>query len=312
MNNAQIQQIDSINRQCMNAYQINDMYVGVYSKGTTQKFHYGSSTQDSLYEIGSITKVFTGLLCAIDHTENKKSVYSTIENELYGGKTGTDVDSVKLVQLLTHTSGMPASVPPRIDTKNELLDHIKTLDLGRFPYNYSNIGIGIAGYITEAVNSTDYESLINDRINQPLKLQNTWVNVPQDKAHKNLTPYNNGIETDPIPQISWYAAGILKSSPQDMTKFMKKHLKCYTDEYTLPIKEAILFSQQQQVSKGVDKGIGLCWEIESSFMHKIGTTKGFSTVVAMDPTNQVGVVILTNEGKSKLLSYAKRIMDVVA
>ena len=174
--------------------------VGIIDPNGRTIISYGKANEDSsqppdgntLYELGSITKVFTSILLAdmvikgelkLDDPISKflpKSVKSPI-------RKGREIT---LLDLATQTSGLPRD-PDNLDSKdpaNPLADYTVeqmyafissytlTRDIGA-RYQYSNYGVGLLGHILCLAAGTDYETLVKQRICEPLKMNNTVITI---------------------------------------------------------------------------------------------------------------------------------------
>ena len=153
---------------------------------------------DTLFEIGSVTKTFTGLLLQdmIERGEMKlddpvaKYLPASVKMPTYNGK------EITLFHLATHTSGLP-KMPDNFDPRRAdnlaadytveklyafLSGYQLTCDPGA-KFEYSNLGIGLLGHVITLKAGTDYESLVVDRICRPLKMDSTRIMLtPELKA----------------------------------------------------------------------------------------------------------------------------------
>lgn len=156
---------------------------------------------DDLFEIGSVTKTFTGLLLAIADEKGEARLDDPVEKFLPEGirlRDSADLP-IRLVDLATQRSGLPrlaTNMQPK-DPKNpyadyteqDLLDFLKTFTATRArnaQYEYSNIGFGLLGYaLTRAAKAASFEDLLSARILQPLKL--TCTTSDPKRFHERLT-----------------------------------------------------------------------------------------------------------------------------
>ena len=158
---------------------------GKMDNGTDQEVN-----GDTLFEIGSVTKTFTGLLLQdmVERGQMKlddpvaKYLPTTVKMPTRNGK------EITLLQLATHTSGLPC-MPDYIDPKRaddqdadftveKLYAFLSGYQLTRDPgakWEYSNLGMGLLGHVIALKAGTDYESLVVERICRPLKMDSTRI-----------------------------------------------------------------------------------------------------------------------------------------
>jgi len=265
-----------------------------------------------LFEIGSISKVFTGLLLAQSVSDKKLSLSTTLRDLLGPDFTFADpnVAAITLEQLSTHTSGLPRLPPnigPHPDTspdpyaaydRSALHDflHVATLPgPAPHPSAYSNLAVGLLGDLLAAQNDTTWEQLVIDRIAKPLGMIDTFVTLDPE-TQKRLAPPFEGSK----PGTNWTfkalaGAGALRSSASDMIRFGKALL----NPDTTPFPEAIrlMLAPRANFSGETSKiGLGI---ILSRFLNEPawehdGGTGGYRTSFQVQPDSKTIRVILIN------------------
>ncbi|TDU81103.1 CubicO group peptidase (beta-lactamase class C family) [Prosthecobacter fusiformis] len=190
--------------------------------------------ENMLFEIGSITKVFTGLLLAQAVVEGKVTLDTPISELLDPAFTFADprIAAITLKQLSTHTSGLPrlpdnhgqgvVGDDPYAGYNEKLLyEFIASAKLkGKAPYpcNYSNVGVGLLGHLLGKVYAMSWEEAIVAKICTPLGLQHTRMTItslnlplatPYDGAKKNVSWHLNAVA----------GAGALRATAADLLKF---------------------------------------------------------------------------------------------
>ncbi|MCW1886807.1 serine hydrolase [Luteolibacter flavescens] len=189
-----------------------------------------------VFEIGSITKVFTGLLLA-DAVESKKVRLDTTLKELLGDEitfADPDVAAITLVQLSTHTSGLPrlpdnmaaseaiSEDPYKNYDREDTLQFLAKAELPHappFPAAYSNYAIGLLGELLAGVHGKSYADLLEEKITGPLGLKDTMIVPGEDQQARLAPPHDAG-----KPGHSWTfqamaAAGALRSTAADLVTF---------------------------------------------------------------------------------------------
>lgn len=308
--------------------------VGVIDERGRRVFAYGRAvddqaqppTGDTLFEIGSVTKVFTGLLLA-DMAERGLVKLDQPVNELLPDDIGPLLCGkrpMQLVDLATHTSGLPRLpanlVPsdmddPYADYKPELLYACLKEQAAPAPlqsltksisglfgavaakkerpqWEYSNLGVGLLGHLLERRAGRPYEELIVDRICQPLGMHHTRATL--DDAL--LAKLAKGHDADGKAVKNWslgclVGAGGLRSSADDMLRFVAVQLELVDS----PLKAAIAKTQEPQAKVNDRTEIGLNWMLmKPDLVIHDGMTGGYSSVVGFSRKQKLGVVVLAN------------------
>jgi CubicO group peptidase (beta-lactamase class C family) len=266
---------------------------------------------DTIFEIGSVSKVFTSLVLA-DMANRKevalddpaaKYVPEDVKMPERSGK------SITLLDLSTHSSGLPP-LPSNFNPKDplnpyadysvdDLYQFLSSYTLSRDPgseFEYSNLGGGLLGHLLAYRAGTDYESLIGTRITRPLGMPDTGITLSSSMKQRMATGHNAML----APVANWdlptlAGAGALRSSANDMLTFLEALLG-YKDSPLAPAMKAML-----EVRRPAGQTeIGLGWLIYSTDGREIawhnGGTGGFRSFVGYDPTERIGVVVLSNAG----------------
>jgi D-alanyl-D-alanine-carboxypeptidase/D-alanyl-D-alanine-endopeptidase len=266
---------------------------------------------DSFFEIGSITKVFTGILLADMVTRGEMKLDDPIS--LYLPKSvkvpTRNGKEITLVDLATHTSGlprMPTNFKPK-DPKNPFADYTEQQlyeflsnyalprDIGSL-YEYSNVGMGLLGHILALKAKTDYESLVLYRICKPLKMNDTRITLSAEQKSRLATGHN--INFQPVPNwdiASLAGAGALRSTVNDMLKFLAANMGLVKTDL-LPVLQKSHQIPKPAESKQTDVALG--WHINKRYGTEIiwhnGGTGGYRTFIGFAPAKRAAVVVLSN------------------
>lgn len=274
-------------------------------------------TASSRFEIGSLTKLFTGLLAAECVQSKACDLNASLPRFLPNQQFAKDLQKTQLVELLTHTSGLP-SLPSNFAPKNpedpyadyneaqlkDYLSHARVQNKGH--YSYSNIGFGLLGYLLlqstgPAHESTHLQGLMQKQVLAPLGMTATSFE-DLENLRLTVTPYANGAVVQPWHfQETTAGAGALRSSGEDMAKFLKAQMYPETLNNTA-LSKALIESQRilrntEQTKKNIAMAYG--WHRvnvlgQSIFTHS-GQTGGFSSFIGFDSDRQRGAVILSND-----------------
>jgi len=284
-----------------------------------------SPPKNALFEIGSISKVFTGLLLAIAVEEGHVRYQSTLKELTKIQFLDPKVGDITLLQLATHTSGLPrlpgdypfdALEDPYADYDRKSLDTwLADAELeGDAPYDasYSNLGFGLLGDLLARSQGKTWNELIREKIAAPLNLPDT-TQFPTEEQLTRLMPPRSGAK--PGHQWSFAAlagAGALYSTASDLIRFGEAFLEPDQSALAKPIREVITIHSK---AHGLGGPIGLGMMIHQlhgkpEFSHS-GGTGGYRTHLQILPEDALVRVILINnsEGAPAALLHAKEQPD---
>ena len=266
----------------------------------------------TLFEIGSITKVFTGILLAEMAERGEVRLEQPVAELLPGDVVvpSRNGRQIRLVDLSTHSSGLPRmpdnftpgdSRNPYVDyTVAKLYDFLRRHELRRdigVESEYSNVGVGLLGHALARRAGMSYEALVTARILEPLGMTSTKITLsPADVAR--LAPGHNarGQQVQNWDLAEAFAgAGALRSNVDDMLTFLAANL---TPPESSTLGRAIRSAQTAHFT-GVGRKGGLGWGLsllkrERNVLTHTGGTGGYLTFVAVDPERRLGVVVLSN------------------
>ena len=295
--------------------------VGLVDEKGTRVITYGKPSQDSkaaldgnsVFEIGSVTKVFTATLLADMVERGEVSLNDPISKYLPRTvKTPTrDGKEITLLDLATQTSGLPrlpTNFAPK-DPQNPYADYSvdqmyaflsgysMTRGIGE-KYEYSNFGVGLLGHILALRAGTDYETLVRKRITQPLGMSDTKIKLTPEMMARLATGHNPALMSVPnwdLPTLA--GAGALRSTVNDMLKFVAANLGLTKSPLLVAMQKA---HQSQRETGQPDLSIGLNWHILKKFDSEMiwhnGGTGGYRTFLGLMPSKKVAVVVMTNSG----------------
>jgi len=295
------------------------LVLAVINKNKVRKYSYGSvnkkvnqlpDAENTIFEIGSVTKTFNSLLLAEEVVAKRMKLNDPINRYLpdsipplnFGGKT------ITLQDLANHTSGFPrlpdnifnASVDPKDPYKHYIPDSLYSFLMRYHPsvipgttFAYSNYGAGVLGTILERTLKSSFEQLVLSRICVPLDMHHTSV-TPGDAVQNNFAQgYNEtGEATVPWDLASLKGSGAIRSTLNDMVKYVRAQI-----EMKGPLGKAMALSHQPTFV-GKEQNMGLGWRIsrngQHTYLHHSGGTGGFRSFVGFDPGRQVAIIILSN------------------
>lgn len=312
--------------------------VAVVNKGQVQYFNYGVAakdtqqavTEDTLFEIGSVSKTFTATLGGYAQATGKLKL-SDKASEHLSALTGTVFDRISLLQLATYTpGGLPLQFPDAADSAATMLNYYQTWKPTYAPgvqRLYSNPSIGLFGYLTAQSLGQPFNVAMQKTLLPKLGLKNTYVSVPTDQSGRYAQGYDK--QQKPIrvsPGALDSEAYGIKTSSQDLARYVIANMHPETLEQ--PLQKAIAATHTGYYTvNGMTQGLG--WESypypvslqalldgnstamamephkvnwlnpaqtqrDNVLFNKTGSTGGFGAYVAYVPSKDIGVVILAN------------------
>jgi len=275
----------------------------------------------TLFEIGSVTKVFTSLLLADGvvrgEWELDTPVVELLPDVAIPQRDGTPIT---LENLATHTSGLPGFPAPlswrgAVDvlragvdvlrgadpyrglTSEVLLERVSRMQLSRTPGtgqpDYSNTGVALLGLAMERASGTAYDDLLRTRVSRPLGLSDTLTrrqSAADQQARTALGCRKRGGSAAPWPLEGMQGAGALLSTMTDLLCFLSVQL----DPTGSVLEEPIRMTQQHQAVPHI--GLGWLRGAKDTLWHN-GGTGGFCSFVGLCPTEGMAVAVVTNQAR---------------
>jgi D-alanyl-D-alanine-carboxypeptidase/D-alanyl-D-alanine-endopeptidase len=303
--------------------------VGIVKDGKTEVHSYGEMHRgkgdkpdgDTIYEIGSMTKAFTGTLLADMVNRDLVKLDDPLQDFMPPGvklhlATG---QPIKLVDLASQTSGLPRMpdnfepkdpTNPYADyTSDRLFEFLGKHRLRRPPgeYEYSNLGMGLLGTVLAKKAGKSYEQLVVERICEPLKMNDTRIKLTDAQRKRLAPPYNAELGTEKNWDIDALAgAGALRSTTNDLLKLVAASLN---DNDKRPVVKAIHDAWKPHYGKPGQIGVGLGWHIAADGITRwhSGQTAGYTSAAFIVPPGHFGVVVLCNTASDVTTPLAEKI-----
>ncbi|MDN7425367.1 class C beta-lactamase [Burkholderia sp. AU45388] len=332
---------DTVTRQVaplMKQYAIPGMAIGIVADGKPYVFDYGVMskqtgkpvTGDTLFEIGSVSKTLTATLAADAQERGELSLADPVAQylpELQGRPFGV----VTLLQLGTHTpGGTPLQVPDSIRGDAGL---IRYLDAWRPAYapgthrKYSNVAIGMLGWLTAKAAHEDFATLMAQRLFPALGMTHTYIDVPDAR----MADYAQGYTKDGKPVrmtegMLWQPAYGVRTTAADLLRFVQANMgmiptaprlqraieRTHTGYFRAgPLTQDLIWEQYPYPVALPTLLAGNAPKMlfdavpasaiqpplapnPATWINKTGSTGGFSTYVAFVPAKRIGIVMLAN------------------
>jgi D-alanyl-D-alanine-carboxypeptidase/D-alanyl-D-alanine-endopeptidase len=291
--------------------------VGISDNGKHTFYKYGAVDERSIFEIGSVTKTFTGITLGELSARGALGLNDPLAR-YFPVLAGKDAGKITLLELSTHTSGLPRladnwmTVTP-FDIGNpyasynlaDLLTYLSSAQLPPPPSefdekNYSNVGVGTLGAaLTIADHVTDYSALVTREVTAPLGLQDTVVNLTDEQKARFVPGYTEAF----TPAEPWdfnilAGAGGLRSTVSDLLSYADANINPPDSD----LGRGMVLSHALQKEGTGQWAIGLNWMIQQNatngdpqIWHN-GGTGGYSSFVAFQAKAKRAVVYLSDSG----------------
>ncbi|RXH07480.1 serine hydrolase [Bradyrhizobium guangzhouense] len=266
---------------------------------------------DTVFEIGSITKVFTALLLTEMVTRGEVALNDPVAKYLPAGVAmpTRNGKQITFLDLASYTSGLPR-IPDGIPTSGGnpyaaytveqlyafLSNHTLRFDPGTH-YEYSNLGFGLLGHVLALRADASYEDLLVSRICLPLGLEDTRISLTSSMRDRLAQGHSSTLE----PTSNWdlpalAGAGALRSTANDLVKFVKATCLSGADA---PLRQAIdMLVQTRRLTNLPNTEVGLGCFIRrgnsDEIIYKDGETGGYASFAGFSTKLRSGAVVLSN------------------
>jgi CubicO group peptidase (beta-lactamase class C family) len=311
------QSLEELCKQRVDSEETPGIAVAIFEDGKSKFINYGNSnlstrepvTSKTLFEIGSITKTFTCSILAYFVLKNELGLKDPAQNHLPSSiqlpqKNGKSITLLHLACAHSGLQRMPGNfypadqANPYIDyTEKELTTFLNNCELKNEPgttYEYSNLGMGLLGFILTQAKSKPYSELVKGVILSPLGMNQTFISG-MTSSKLLATGYR---DANPMKAWTWNnqsvltGAGGIISNTEDMLKFLTAQLSSDNSALTAAFKEA---HKEQGETSDTTMQIGLGWHIRKhKYVWHNGGTGGFRSFAGFDPAKKRAIVILTN------------------
>lgn len=297
-----------------------------------------ATTPDSIYGICSISKLFTGIAIMQLRDAGELQLSDPVSKLLpeYGvNQVYKESSAVTVRGLLTHSSGIPADVDApsstgpdfEFPTREDLLrlqSEQETLHPAATYFEYSNLGISLAGEIVAQLSGLSYQDYIETNILEPVGLSSTWTRLPEEEVGKRMAVgYGARGRDGTRTMVNMYqakgytpAAG-LASTAHDLAKFAswQFHLLNNGDDEVLAANTLREMYRPHFMLPDWGAAQGLSFEVDriNSKIHvgHTGTCPGFVSRILIDPRSQVAVVVLVNANNVDVWNMTARMHEIM-
>lgn len=303
--------------------------IGIVEHGVKRIFAYGTAKPDSIFEIGSITKTFTGLVLAQMVEQGKVKFDEPVRELLPAGTVAKPVgNEITLLDLAIQHSGlppMPDNFKPA-DNENPYADY-KAADLYAFigkhgvakpaatPFGYSNLGLGLLGQALAVRAGTTYPELLQNEVTGPLGMKDTVVSLSPEQQSRFIEGHDGQHHHAHAWDLDALAgAGAIRSTAGDMLTYLEANLHpeklasgpANGTSGASKLSAALILSHELRADVGPGMRIALAWLYNTdtgNYWHN-GATGGYSSYAFFNPTSDCAVIVLLNTSISNAGSFA--------
>lgn len=308
----------------------NSVSIAVVKDGKSYIRHFGEidkgkgnkANDATLFEIASVTKVFTGTLMANAVLEGKINLNDDIRKYLNEPFSNLEYNGslIRIKDLLTHRTGILTPFPDtkeirqkyspdsflvhknRLDksyTKSDFFNALRKVKVDTLPgttFKYGALGPELCANILENVYKNNFEDQLHQVIFDKLKMNSTRIKLNKNDIVAN--GYNeSGLLMTPLSSNLWGASKMLKSTISDLTKFIK---------FELDRNNKIVLESHQKIASNPD--MGYFWEIQTdtegnTVYAKDGGSNGTQNILKIFPKSNFGFVILMNQSDKNSGTY---------
>lgn len=314
------------------------MSVAVLYKGRPQYLNFGVAdtasdrrvTENTLFELGSVSKTFTGVLAGVMMRNSQLHLNDPVQ-KYWPALKGPQWQAIKMVHLATYSAGgMPLQLPASVTDQDTLLTYLQQWQPDAAPgtqRRYSNVSLGLLGYL---MIKGEFEEAMQKNVFTPLRLTRTFYRVPASMMFDYAWGYKDGQPVRVSPGMLSAETYGVKSTARDMMTFMQANANPNgLSSGNTVLRNGMITAQSRYLTAGkLSQGLG--WESypwpmatqtivdasdnnmalqaqpatllnppkpadRASWIHKTGSTNGFGAYIAFIPQLNSGVVMLANK-----------------
>jgi serine-type D-Ala-D-Ala carboxypeptidase/endopeptidase len=317
--------IEDVLQEVISERLLSGVIVGIINRDQRELFTIGSGlTSDALIELGSVTKVFTGLLFAAMMERGLVHMDDPVHQYLPSSLAAKPGDRpIRVRDLVLHRAGFPsqASNTGRMKrhiqdpyfgyTDDDLMEELSRYDLQRpetQQYSYSNLGYALLGHVLEKAGGAPFSVLMKRWVLEPMGLRHSCIEVTPDQERGMPRGYTQAGRK----AMRWYPSsfapcGGICSTASDCMQFLETFL-----QPAGPLKQAI----EAMLSPNLppEEGRVLTWKQRAGeeWLWHNGVTGGFSAYMGFHPERELGLVLLTNRYAITLITeLGQRVQSIL-
>lgn len=295
-----------------------------YNYGVADRKTNKPVTENTIFEMASVTKVFNSTALAVEVLRGKMQLNDPITKYLPPLHANREtVEQVNLQELATHFSSLP-TMPDHIGklkhgilTVAQVMNYLQNWKPAHpigTNYEYSNLGFGLLGFAVANVEHTNYNHMLHMLVLNPLNMNSSGSEIPEHLMHNYSQGYSP--QGKPVPRgpgMAFEGGGMMRSTGADMLKFLEANLGV---SGPAELKKAMQFAQKGITPVSKHLTMGLAWQNFTKddllFIDKNGGIEGYSSYIGMIPDQKMGIVLISNMGRTQITEVGREILTVLA
>jgi CubicO group peptidase (beta-lactamase class C family) len=312
--------------------------VGTRSFGYANPASQAPATADTLYSICSISKLFTAVGVMQLREEGRLRLDDPVADHIEWfniDNRHADGEAITVRGLLTHASGLPREsdfpywtdpdfpFPTRQQIRQRLGAQATLYPAARY-FQYSNLGLALAGELIASTTGRPYDEYIRSQVLAPLGMGNTYTEIPLQHYGARMAIGHAALRRDGVRETvpAFQARGIapaagFASSVNDLAKFAMWQFRVLGAESDPVLRPASL--REMHRVQWVDPdwnttwglGFGIAREAGRTFVRHSGGCPGYVTEFRLDPAERIGAIVLTSANGSEVRLYATKAFELV-
>jgi D-alanyl-D-alanine-carboxypeptidase/D-alanyl-D-alanine-endopeptidase len=291
--------------------------IAVYEHGNRRVFSYGAAKPDSIYEIGSITKTFTGLMLAQMAVQGKVKLDEPVRELLPAGTVAKPQGAeITLLDLATQRSGLPA-MPDNISLANidqpyadyhaaDLMAYMSkhgVANPARASSSFGALGFGLLGVALADREGSSYDALLKEEIAESLGLKDTTVALSAEQQSRMIAGHDQFHSAAKAWDADALAGAIsIRSTAPDMLAYLEA---CLHPERVKPVAGSqggakitaalrLALQSQGELTQGMRIALGWLYQPETGNYWHNGATAAYSSYAFFNPAGDYAAVVLLN------------------
>lgn len=303
----------------INYKEVPGFIIGIIDGDSTYFFSFGhreSSKKadriymDDVFEIGSISKLYTAQILRALEAEGKLSLNDKVNDHVPDMYKNPRLETLTLNDLLNHQSGfslrpemfgareLDSQNPYLYYTREDLLNFYKNYIPEKAGFVYSHTNYALLEEVIHRVTGMDFNDVVYEYLSEPLQLDNTFVDFPEQKENYIAPGYDkSGSQVKPWTFSSFRASEGIKTSSRDAVSFLKFLLSQQsTPLTTIEIASVKEGTSERSFNKHlyIENGWHIIPVKDKKVSIHTGRTSGHSCFIGMVKDTKTGVIVLSN------------------
>ena len=334
--------IDKIAQDAIQRKKFPALSIGIYKEGKVYAKHFGelnpgegdAPTDQTLYEVASVTKSFTGYVLAQAVSEKKVKLSDDVRQYLPGAYENLVFEGqpIQLRHLVTHTSGLPFVLPEAIEQQYENPDSqlpfriaeierkygkaafwkdLESVTLQHKPgetYQYSDVGAELVAYVLEQVYQQPFDQILQESLLNKAGMPRSGIHLSEEEETSLAPGYDGeGIRMPYSENQLWAAGAGLKTTLPDMLSFI---------QFQLERGNPGLIESHKELYRDDDNRVAYFWQIGESkskgtYLYHHGGAFGAQNWLLIYPEVNMGISLITNQSAPETSGKLSELVNAI-